>query len=402
MSSSPPPTLRLNPGGALRPAEVVGRDGQAAAIWDVLERQSVLLTAERRMGKTSLLKKMADEGRPAHVPILRNLQDVATPHEFVRHLLADVETGCPNLLLRDKSLRKRLERAGVRKIGVSAISVEFEPASEESWKDVVRETFTALDRDQEERIVFLWDELRHMLQTIAGTSGPLVGRELLDLLRAGRENHAAIRMVFSGSLGLHHVVTGLRHAGGAWTPVNDMRLVDLPPLTQANASFLASELLRNEGVACGDSDAVAVEIAEQVDGVPYYVHLTVQALLERARRTAATPAERPDVSPLVEERLRDPLDPWQLMHYVDRLADYYGDDAPAVKALLDALAVTARPVAIDDLRSLVGAEMVPPDPERFRDLLTLLGRDHYVVFDGGAVGFRLELLRRAWLARRRL
>jgi hypothetical protein len=47
--------MRTNPGGGLAPEEVVGRDALIADLWDKLERHSVMMTAERRMGKTSVL-----------------------------------------------------------------------------------------------------------------------------------------------------------------------------------------------------------------------------------------------------------------------------------------------------------------------------------------------------------
>ena len=50
--------MRTNPGGGLAPEEVVGRDALIADLWDKLERHSVMMTAERRMGKTSVLRKM--------------------------------------------------------------------------------------------------------------------------------------------------------------------------------------------------------------------------------------------------------------------------------------------------------------------------------------------------------
>src|SRR3978361_2185607 len=92
------PLLRINPGGALTPAEVVGRDAFVAAIWEALERQSVLLTAERRMGKTSVLLKLEAQP-PAHVCVIkRTLQGIRSPDEFVRKFVADVEKAAPGLL----------------------------------------------------------------------------------------------------------------------------------------------------------------------------------------------------------------------------------------------------------------------------------------------------------------
>jgi len=52
--------MRANPGGVLAPEDVIGRDKLIEQIWRVLENQSVVLTSERRVGKTSVIRKMVD------------------------------------------------------------------------------------------------------------------------------------------------------------------------------------------------------------------------------------------------------------------------------------------------------------------------------------------------------
>jgi hypothetical protein len=53
--------MRPNPGGRIASSDVVGRDRLIAAIWRVLEQQSVQLLSERRIGKTSVVCKMIAE-----------------------------------------------------------------------------------------------------------------------------------------------------------------------------------------------------------------------------------------------------------------------------------------------------------------------------------------------------
>jgi hypothetical protein len=389
--------LRVNPGGGLAPSEVVGRDRFIASLWETLERQSVLLTAERRMGKTSVLSKMLAEPAPGTYPIKKSLQGIISPNEFVRALIADTEEALPGLL--KSSVGARLKKAGVKRIDVSMVSVEFDPTSDRSWKDVAAETLAALDREVDDSIVLLWDELPHMVANIRDNQGPLVARELLDLLRVMRESHRRIRMVFSGSLGLHHVVDGLRSHGGMWVPTHDMLAVDLPPLLEEDASYLAGELLRNESVDCDDVGAVAAAIAREVEGAPYYVHHTVHQLLTRQRSGRCGTVDSGVVGDVVDEVLSDPLDPWQLHHYVDRIPTYYGDDGDIVKAVLDIVATATEPPDFETIQAQLGAQLRPPPSERLRDLLALLCKDHYLLA-GPTYSFRLELLRRTWLARR--
>jgi hypothetical protein len=390
--------LRVNPGGRLAPAQIVGRDDFIDQIWDALAQQSVVLTAERRMGKTSVLSKMLAEPRSGACAIKRSLQGVSSPDEFAMILLADAEKNLPGVLRR--SLGERLSQTGVKSIGVSGTSVEFEARADRSWKDLASGVFSALDRDVDVTVVLLWDELPHMVANIRDNQGAAAARELLDLLRTVRETHATIRMVFSGSLGLHHVVDDLRERGGMWVPTHDMLMMDLPTLSAGDASYLAAELLRNESVDCDDIARVATAIAGQVDCAPYYVHHTVHKLMTHQRQGRCDFVDVALVGQVVDEALRDPLDPWQLQHYVDRVSSYYGSDADAVKAMLDVIALASDPPTAETIHGQIGAIIeAPPTIERLRDLLLLLCKDHYLVVDEG-YAFRLGLIRRAWTIRR--
>lgn len=390
--------LRVNPGGRLAPAQIVGRDEFLDRVWRVLEQQSVLLTAERRMGKTSVLNKMVAEPRNGVLPVKRSLQGITSSNEFARTLVGDVESNFPGLL--KKSFGERLANAGIKSFGVSAAQVEFEPRTKDSWKEVTTDTFAALDKDADITVVLLWDELPHMVADIRDNEGAAAARELLDVLRGARETHSSVRMVFSGSLGLHHVVDDLRAQGGMWVPTHDMLTIDLPTLTYDHAMFLAAELLRNEDVVCDDLESVATMIARQVDHAPFYVHHTVQMVMNRQRDGHCDSVDAAVVEEVVEEALRDPLDPWQLQHYIDRVSSYYGSDADAVKATLDIIANAEEPPAAETIQERIGGSIDdPPAIERLRELLVLLCKDHYLTTDDG-FSFRLSLIRRAWLTRR--
>ncbi len=387
--------LRINPGGMLTPAEVIGRDLFVAEIWRALDRQSVLLTAERRMGKTSVLLKLEAEPLAGTCVIKRTLQGIRAPEEFVRKLVADVEGAVPGLLKR--SIGDRLFRAGIKSIGSSPISVEFAPTAPESWKDVVAETFRALDEGVDELVVLLWDEAPQMIADIKDEQGPGVAREMLDVLRAARETHQGIRMVLSGSLGIHHVVAALRSTGGMWVPTHDMRGMDLPPLEEDDAVYLAAELLRNDEIACDDVDAVALAVAREVDCIPYYVHQT--ALRLRSRADGHEVVDVGAVAEVVEKAIGNPLDPWELSHYVTRTPVYYKADADLANTVLDIVARAPEPVDIAAIHRRLAAHGPPPDIERLRGLLDLLCKDYYLCA-GPAYGFLRSLVRRAWLARR--
>ena len=81
--------MQINPGGRLNTRDVVGRDNEIARYWRVLERQGLVISAERRIGKTHIVLKMRDECRrriPALLPgpRIRSLDRGAHPLDL-RH-----------------------------------------------------------------------------------------------------------------------------------------------------------------------------------------------------------------------------------------------------------------------------------------------------------------------------
>ncbi|NBC18512.1 MAG: ATP-binding protein [Bacteroidetes bacterium] len=384
--------MRANPGGQLDPTEVIGRDQLIENLWHVLEQQSVLLTAERRIGKTQVIKKMVAEADAERLlTIYRDLEGVRTPLEFVEHVFYDVE----RYLSRKQKWATRT-RNFLQEIAGSEIGevVRFPDAAAPHWKRLLERTIEDLVTQQDRRVVFFWDEVPLMLHNLVQRGeGDAVAMEMLDVLRQLRQMHADLRMVFTGSIGLHNVITALRRAGYANDPTNDMRTIDVPPLRSAAAVDLALQLLEGENIVAAEVQATAETIARAVDQVPYYIHHIVSDL-----RFTDEPVTPDLVRTLVARRLRDPQDEWRMTHYRERVNTYYDDEEqPIVLAILDVLADEARSFA--QLFNLVKTQVAVLDEEeeRVRNLVRLLQRDHYIELGADdAYRFRFPLIRRWW------
>jgi len=338
----------------------------------------------------------------------RDVEGLATPIEFVERVYRDVEEHL-NALSRTagrvSSLLKQL--AGVEIGGL----VKFPEAAVAHWKPLLESTLQDLAEHQDRLVVLFWDELPSMLKSIADNSGEPVAMEMLDTLRGLRQMHGRLRMVYSGSIGLHHVTAALREAGHGNDATNDMRIIEVPELAFEDACFLAAELLDGEQLQCEDRNATAESIARSTDCIPYYIHWVVAAMKDRGNVASGELAEQ-----IVAEALVDDQDRWHLQHYRDRLKDYYGEDRlPVVLATLDELAAAKGPVKFDRLCSGLATALRPDasqtagqilggDRELLRGILTLLQRDHYIRRqpDHGTYRFRFPLIQRWWRVHRSL
>ncbi|MEM7595444.1 MAG: hypothetical protein AAF383_28760 [Cyanobacteria bacterium P01_A01_bin.83] len=128
-----------------------------------------------------------------------------------------------------------------------------------------------LVKNQDTQVVLLWDEMPFMLDKIAASDAK-DAMEILNVLRSLRQTYSSVRMVFTGSIGLHHVIGKLKTQGYSNEPTNDMYTVDIKPLTLADATKLSESLLRGENLTTVVCEPVAEEIAKTFGCIPFYIH----------------------------------------------------------------------------------------------------------------------------------
>lgn len=384
--------MHANPGGIVDPKDVIGRAPLIASIWRALERQSVILTAERRLGKTSILRKMEAEPRPGWIAKYRDLEGVQTPADFVALVHQDIAAHLQPARRATHRFMATLKQLSGAEIGGL---LKLPPQAESYWKTLLSRLIEDLCEEQtEHRLVFFWDEVPLMLYNCAKKQGEQTAMELLDTLRSLRQSHPALRMVFTGSIGLHNVLATLKRAGYANAPTNDMRTLDVPGLGDEDAVHLATALLEGEHLQTRDRESTAAAIAQHVSNLPFLIHSVVSGLVEKGL-TEVGPEQ---VAALVKRSLTDPQDPWHLGYYHERIRTYYSDAERALTwPTLDVLAMAAEPLSLAALQAQVVATAGPVDPEALRAVLVLVQRDHYLTQDeDGRYRFRFSIIQRHW------
>lgn len=390
--------MRANPGGQLAASEIIGREKLIERISRSLDRQSVVLSAERRIGKTSIMLKMQAEADPrAVIVFFSDLERIYTPLELVETVLQNVEE---HLSLGQKSaneFRKLFRHLAGTEIGGV---VKLPAAIASHWKDLLVSVVGDLMEQEERQVYFFWDEVPLMLYNIKNREGEAAAMEILDTLRALRQSHRNLRMIFTGSIGLHNVLTSLRKTGYANDPTNDMDTIEVPPLEPDKAARLASLLIEGERIAVKKPEEIFQTIAAEVNGFPYFIHHVVDEMARREDREF----DSDTVREIVETALTDAQDRWHLRWYRERIDNYYEPAERAIAlALLDALCAAKESVRFDDLLNFVKHKIEIEDAEPVREILNRLGKDHYTTQDAnGGFAFRFPLIKRYWRLHRGL
>ena len=388
--------MRANPGGQIAATDVIGRGSLITRLWKVLSRQSVLLTAERRVGKTTVLKKMQQECPAGILVFYRDLEGVRTPLEFVQKVVEDVDG---SLSRENRGMSRARALIGSLSGFELGSVIKFPPAADQDWKTLLDATLADLVSFQRQPVLFFWDEIPMMLYNLKVRFGEQIAMDVLDSLRALRQQHGSVRMVFTGSIGLHNVLSSLKRGGYANDPVNDMLTVDLASLSEGDARTLARRLVDGEELRAPDPDVLAAHVAESVDRLPFYIHHVADSLTEEEHHTPAA------VDEIVARCLTAAQDPWHFRHYVERIGTYYdGAEAEIAFAVLDRLATDDGDLPFTELRNAVDAQRPGIGKQEVHDTLDLLKRDHYVVQNprDGAYRFRVPIIRRWWRLHRGL
>jgi hypothetical protein len=383
--------MKPNPGGQLATENIVGRDGLSADIWAILEGRSVYMNDLRRVGKTMILNKMVAEPPSGWLPVKRDLGSCHTAAEFATQAYRDSR----DVLGRKKrALRRMNELLGALKGAEIAGVLKLPNGTPAPWKEVLTRTFSDLDEQMAEtnqHFVFLWDEVPFLLDNVSKREGPPVAMEILDTLRSLGQDYSCVRLVLTGSVGLHHVLTSLRAKGYVNSPLNHMERIAPGPLAPEDATELALALLRGSNLSCPEPKVCARALAEAVGNVAFYIHKLVSRLPRKREIDAAL------IDTILGKEIADSDNDWDFAHYRTRLPTYYGKDEALVLLILDAVAAASEPLALNSIRKALSAQTAFDDTEELLKLLKLLQQDHYLERnDKGNYAFRFPLIRRWW------
>lgn len=376
--------MSLVVGGVVQPDDVVGRLRDARAVMDSLPGSGAVLVGDRRHGKTSLSRVVQRDARQAGAVVIAASAERETYAEFVAALAAELARAEPAWAQELSRLRVTLTAGPVR--------VERDGRAAAALDQLLERT---VDRAGHRQVVLFIDEVTVLARNLERRE-PGSGDSFLHTLRRFRQQYGGkVATVLSGSIGFHHV------SADAPSTVNDIRKITVGPIRADHATYLAACLLVGGGLTAETAHQVAPAVAESAENVPYYIQHLVAASLAGARAGGGVPGPG-QIPELVTAAIEDPTDPWDLRHYRDRLAHYYGADASVIAKLLDIYAHAAAPLDVDTVFTQVRGTGIPvAGRDELVSFIERLELDHYLIRTGDRDRFASALVQRAWRTIRR-
>ena len=391
---------KANPGGTVSGEAIIGRKSEIDELWGKLDKQSVVLTAERRVGKTCVLRKMTENPRNEWVPLFCLVESCHHPIEFVESIYEEAKRMEAQS---GKGVWLKRIRDAYKTISEGEIAGWHLPRVKADWKRLLRNLIEDVAENTGKRILVMLDEFPMMISNIIDSpeAGPTVAMELLNELRVTRqkfESSNRIRFVLSGSIGLHLVLQDLKsnHAYKG-NPTNDMAIKVLSGMCKGDVELMCKKYLDEEGIERQATSEFDERMFSSTDGLPLYVQYICEGF-QNAKRTSVEPN---DVDVSIREMMDRPEVEW-FANSAERIDNYYvrlgvNDVATTIlKMLSHEEDYVGEGAIIDYVRTQVLVE----DDEIVRSTLLLLRDDNYLIRDTSAGGrryrFRYSIMRKWW------
>ena len=270
------------------------RNDIVAEIYEALdEGNSILLSAPRRVGKTSIIHYIKDNPSTTeeYYCVYVDTEDVSDSQTFFKVLLKaifDVEN--------KSRYQKSLEKAGkkikgflssIDNIDISGfISVDFNEKTNESidYFEQFKDFLEKVDLDSR-KILLMVDEFPVTIEHIKDEQGEQAAKNFLKQNRAIRQNdkyNQKIKFIYTGSIGLLSVVKKL----DATADINDILSYKLRPLSLTEAIELAQKLLSTYRIQA-KREVLEYLLLQKIEWlIPFHIQLSIKEIRDLYRLEA--------------------------------------------------------------------------------------------------------------------
>jgi len=362
-------------------------------------KANILLTAPRRVGKTSLILRLCElestEGRTA---AFINVEGCKDELSFAEKLVDGLkESGLhPKMLTRIATGFHNVRRAmGNMKLGAAGINMDLGSVENPEFGTLARvlESVFKKIETSDTPVLIAIDEMPELLLAIARQEhGSERVAQLLHWLRELRQTYREnIRWVFLGSIGLDSFVDNrnLRKT------INDLTLTSLNALNLEEADEFLNKLGNDNGRPLSPDQCTLI-----IDRVgwplPHHLQVVFHALVDSNTQATGIEAVEDAFTHLLRSDELMQFDTWR-----QRLDEQFEKpDAIAAKSILTHLCQHPEGRRRDQIMDALMAKSPSADPatieEQLSRLLAVLLRDGYLLESQGCYTFRSFLIREYW------
>ena len=300
-------------GGIVAIKDVVGREEEINLFWGVLQKQGIALFAERRFGKSSILRKMEADGQEGFIPIYKPIEGESSPEGLVSELINRVRE--KDLI--DEGALKTLENLynkATQVVGeVKGIKLK---KLEYTWQEQLYYLLDKLiEKHKDKKIVLILDEFSIFLDNSSNEAASTIIGFLRDIVHENKFRN--IRFIYCGSIGIDLVLDKIKKDGhNIGDPLNHMYKHSLQPFTDDNAMFFGKCL--NLGCKLNLTLEQIKQICIKSDNIPFFIDKVFSKLPMSYKEKMLEKIDN-----AFEEILDDTTGKESIRHFYDRIEHFY-------------------------------------------------------------------------------
>ena len=366
-----------------------GRKQELAQAHQLLDsHHSIVLSAPRRIGKSSFAKRLIEEkAAQGWKCVYIDLEGIKTKNEFLHALISKFnKSGIWSEAAKTAGNAVAKLLNNITEIG--PVKVDFKSLLEEG--DLYQTLAETIDHTKDTLIVI--DELTLFLGIIDQDKDSFEEAAFfLNWFRSLRQiENSNIRWVFSGSVGLQNFTAARRLS----MTINDLAELHFDALSDAEAKGLVKELAASESLIM--SDTVVNSFLEQLAWpIPYFIQLLFSTIKTECHDRSNTTVTDQDIATSFKKLVYSVnLNTWS-----ERLAEYNERELGA-RMLLKLLSqstggITKQQLLNSYMQALNRDNELSADDE-MSSILNMLEHDGYIIRASGKRAFRSPLLREWW------
>jgi hypothetical protein len=391
-------------GNIAKGADFWNREKEIKAIWEILEKNNVLLKAPRRFGKSSIMNDLFEHPSLSFSVFFQDTEKLSEPEEFITSIISQ--------MLEKSFFQKHFQTFSktmndlVSRIEVSVgyeempeVRMKIKESLRTNWKEEGRNLIGHL-KSYNERVLFILDELPELIKNIVRQRGKNTAIDFLQWFRSIRQmpELSNIRWLVGGSIGIEHLLEKL---GAGTKTINDFFAFRVEPLSIDDGRALITALLKKEGQIKRIGDPILDKIMDAIGPpVPYFIQILLRESLYEMDKQKKKSLSKEIIDKAYNENVLGPTSRSYFEHYYERLKEYYDPDIEAIaKRLLTEIArkYEVRKTELVKLFNQISKGKF--DADDFNYLMSDLENDFYISYkrETDSYYFTLKILRDWWL-----
>lgn len=385
--------MKITTGQAARGDNFFKRPILINKLWRKIDSDSsIIISAPRRVGKTSLMRYIEDNPRDKYYVVYVITESVYNENKYYKEIVKAI-LNCDSIKKRDKVINSIKDIAknifkSIDEVGID--SVKFSKNIEYNYYDKFIEIMRSIDLEGHKLIIMI-DEFAQTIENIQQKEGTAYAVHLLQSNRVLRQNsdiNNKFQFIYTGSISLE----GIARRMDSSKFINDLDIVKVTPLSKSEGKSLINELLKGLDFSM-DEGTINHMLNEIKWLIPFYIQLAMDKIQDIYDEDNLCVIHNKSVDVAIKRMIEENN---KFSSWHERLVVYKNNDYKFIIEILNIISISeAKKITYNEIHNLAVKYNLC---ETYKDLLNTLIDDGYINNDdkGKFYTFTSPILRMWW------